>query len=99
MAHRDYEGSEYGGKPGIIQPGVDRVEAAAAAAGYGHESTMERAVDRDGVRDAAMIMRRAGLKEANGIVAERVVDSEGVVTNVPYSEERAREDYLNGENY
>lgn len=93
-------GSEYGGEPGIIQPDLSRVDPEAAAAGLYHDSTMEGAADRRGVREAAMIMRRAGLKEANGIPATIVVDPEtGARTITPYSEEQAREDYLNGDNY
>lgn len=91
--------SEYGGGPGMIQPGVDGVPAAAAAAGLGHESDMARVVDREGVSEAAMIMRRAGLKEANGITAESVRQEDGTFLHTPYSEERAREDYINGNNY
>lgn len=92
--------SEYGGAPGVVQPGLDRVDPAAAAAGLGHESTAERAADRRGVRDAAMIMRRAGLKEARGVrMNERRNPETGVRENDPYTEEQAREDYISGNNY
>lgn len=91
--------SEYGGAPGIVQPGVDRVDPAASAAGLGHESTAERAADRRGVRDEAMIIRRAGLKEANGLrLNTRVNPETGVTENDPYTEEQAREDYISGNN-
>lgn len=93
------QGSEYGGKPGIIQPGLDGVDADAARAGLGHESTAERAADRDGVRDAAMVLRRAGLKEARGVPQEtRINPDTGVAEFDPYTEERARDDYINGRN-
>lgn len=93
------EHSEYGGAPGIIQPDVSRVDPKAAAAGLGHESTAERAADRRGVRDAAMILRRAGLKGARGVPAETIIDPDtGVASFTPYSEERAREDYISGNN-
>jgi hypothetical protein len=92
--------SEYGGAPGIIQPDVSRVHPDAAAAGLGHESTEDRAADRRGVRDAAMIVRRAGIKEANGQrLNERRNPDTGVRENDPYTEEQAREDYITGNNY
>lgn len=93
------QGSEYGGKPGIIQPDLSRVDPEAAAAGLYHDSTQEGAADRRGVRDAAMVVRRAGLKAARGVVASTTVDPDsGLTTTTPYSEEQAREDYLNGNN-
>jgi hypothetical protein len=92
-------GSEYGGAPGIIQPDLSRVDPEAAAAGLYHDSTAEGAADRRGVRDAAMILRRAGIKDARGVPAEITFDADGVRTVTPYSEEQAREDYLNGNNY
>lgn len=92
-------GSEYGGVPGIIQPDITRVDPEAAAAGLAHESTADRAADRRGVRDAAMVLRRAGLKGAQGVVASASFDEAGNYITEPYSEERAREDYLNGNNY
>ena len=92
-------GSEYGGAPGIIQPDITRGDPGAAAAGLAHNSTAEGAVDRRGVRDAAMVLRRAGIKGAKGEVAETVIDPDsGVYSFTPYSEERAREDYLDGNN-
>lgn len=93
-------GSEYGGMPGIIQPDLSRVDPEAAAAGLSHNSTAEGAADRRGVRDAAMVLRRAGLKDARGVVASSVTDPDtGLTTTTPYSEEQAREDYLDGNNY
>jgi hypothetical protein len=93
------EGSEFGGQPHIIQPGVDGVDPDAAAAGLGHESTEDRAVDRRGVRDAAMVVRRAGLKEARGVPAAVTTDpTTGVTTYTQYDEERARDDLINGRN-
>lgn len=92
-------GSEYGGMPGIIQPDLSRVDPEAAAAGLVHDSTQEGA-DRRAVRDAAMVMRRAGLKDARGVVGSSVTDPDtGLTTTTPYSEEQAREDYLDGNNY
>lgn len=92
-------GSEYGGQPGIIQPDVDRADGDAAAAGLGHASDQDRAVDRRGVRDAALVARRAGLMEARGVVAETIIDPEtGVATFVQYDEARAREDLVTGQN-
>lgn len=100
MANRGTH-SEFGGAPGIIQPGVDGdIPVEAAAGGYGHDSTVGGAVDRRGVRDAALVARRAGLKDARGILADQIVDPDtGEVTNVAYSEELAREDLTTGNNY
>lgn len=93
-------GSEYGGQPGIIQPdiGDPGLDLEAAAAGLGHAADEARAADRRGVRDAAMVLRRAGLMEVNGVVGERITDSEGNVTFVAYDEAKAREDLVNGRN-
>lgn len=91
--------SEYGGEPHIIQPGIEGVPEAAAAAGLGHESVDERAADRRGVRDHAMVIRRAGLKHAQGVPAETIIDpTTGVATFIPYDEERARTDLITGNN-
>lgn len=99
MANRGNH-SEYGGSPGIIQPGLEGVPSDAAAGGYGHDSTAEGAVDRRGVRDAALVARRAGLKDARGVLADQIIDPDtGDVTNIPYSEELAREDLTTGNNY
>lgn len=93
-------GSEYGGKPGMIQPDLSRVDPEAAAAGLYHDSTAEGAVDRRGVRDAAMVLRRAGIKGAKGVPQATEVDPDtGVYSFEPYTEEQAREDYLDGNNY
>lgn len=90
---------EYGGSDGIIQPDVDRAPADAAAAGLGHSSDEARAADRRGVRDAALVVRSAGLAEARGLIAERVVDPEtGVNTFVQYDEALAREEMTTGRN-
>lgn len=86
-------GSEYGGVGGILQPDIDGVDAAAAAVGLGHASDEARAADREGVADAAMVVRRAGLMEARGVVAETIIDPDtGVASFVQYDEARARED-------
>lgn len=98
MANRG-EASEFGGSPGVIQPDITRVPREAAQAGLGHESVDARAADRRGVRDAAMVVRRAGLKAAQGVVASSSIDANGDYVFEPYSEEKAREDYLNGDNY
>lgn len=93
------EGSEYGGQPGVIQPDVDGVDADAAKAGLGHASDESRAADRRGVRDAALVVRRAGIMEARGVPAEVIIDPDtGVHSFVQYDEARAREDLVNGNN-
>lgn len=44
--------------------------------------------------------RRAGIKDAKGVVQETIVDPDtGDITVVPYDEERAREDLTTGNNY
>jgi hypothetical protein len=87
--------SEFGGEPGIIQPDIDGVPEAAAAAGLGHASDENRAADRRGVRDAAMVVRRAGMREAAGKVVETITDPEtGVASFVQYDEATAREDLV-----
>ena len=94
------EGSEYGGQAGIIQPDLDRVDADAARAGLGHASDDTRAADRRGVRDADMVVRRAGLMEARGVPAETTVDPDtGVYSFIQYDEERARQDLVQGDNW
>lgn len=96
------EFSEYGGSPGVVQPdiGDEGLPDEAAAGGLGHPSTEGRSVDRQGVDDAAMIYRRAALQEANGVMAETIIDPDtGVATFVHYDEERARRDYVDGKNY
>lgn len=88
------EFSEYGGEGGLIQPdlGDPRLPPAAQEAGLGHSSEEARAADRKGVRDAAMVVRSAGLAEARGEVVETVIDEEtGVATYVQYDEAAARE--------
>lgn len=94
------EASEYGGVPGIIQPDVDRVpDARAAQAGLGHPYGEDRAVDREGVSEAAMVLRRAALMEARGVPRETIIDPEtGVPSFVQYSEQDAYEDYVTGKN-
>ena len=87
--------SEYGGSEGIIQPdlGDDRLPDDAAAAGLGHASVEGRAADRKGVRDAAMVVRVAGMREAQGEVAETIIDPDtGVASFVQYDEQIAREE-------
>ena len=94
--------SEYGGSEGVIQPDIGdaTLPDEAAAAGLGHPSTEGRAVDNQGVADADMIYRRQALQEANGVMAETIIDPvTGVATFVHYDEARAREDYVNGENH
>lgn len=93
--------SEYSGEPGLIQPDVGDglLPEDAEAAGYGHPSVEGRAVDRRGVRDAAMIVRYAGMKEAHGEVAETIIDPDtGVASFVQYDETIAREELIRGEN-
>lgn len=92
-------GSEYGGMPGMIQPGLEGVDPEAAAVGLRHDSTQEGAADRHGVRDAAMIVRRAGMKEARGVPATAVFDVESNrMIFTQYDEELARDDLINGRN-
>jgi hypothetical protein len=93
--------SEYGGSPHILQPdlGDPELPADAAGAGLGHSSSEARAADRKGVRDAAMVVRYAGMKEAHGEVAETVIDEDtGVASFVQYDEETARRELVAGEN-
>lgn len=93
--------SEYGGSPHLIQPdlGDPSLPADAAAVGLGHSANEGRAADRNGVRDAAMVVRYAGMREAKGVVAETVVDPDtGVSSFVQYDEETARQELVNGEN-
>jgi hypothetical protein len=94
------DATEYGGSPGIIQPdiGDPRLPDEAAAAGLGHATEEGRAADRKGVRDAAMIVRRAGMAEAHGLVAETVIDPDtGVASFVNYDEDITRQRMADGE--
>jgi hypothetical protein len=94
--------SEYGGNEGILQPDVGdpTLPAAAGSAGLGHGATSSRAANQDGVRDAAMVLRRAGLKEAKGVPLTTTVDPDtGVYTFEQYTEEQARLDYVEGNNW
>lgn len=91
-------GSEFGGVGGIIQPDIDGVDPEAAAVGLGHASDENRAADRRGVRDAAMVVRHAGLAEARGRVVETVVDPEtGVASFVQYDEAASRAELTTGD--
>lgn len=86
--------SEFGGSGGLIQPdlGDPRLPPEAQEAGLGHASEEARAADRRGVRDAAMVIRSAGMAEAAGLVVETVIDEEtGVASFVQYDEATARE--------
>lgn len=87
-------GSEYGGEPGIIQPDITRVDADAAAVGLGHATDEANAADNRGVRDAAMIVRKAGMAEAQGRVQGYVTDPDtGISTPLAeYDEETIREE-------
>ena len=96
----DEDVSEYGGSPHLIQPdiGDDGLPAAAAAAGLGHAATEARAADRRGVRDAAMVVRYAGMREAKGVPQSTIIDEEtGVASFVQYDEQTARQDLVTGE--
>lgn len=76
--------SEYGGEGGIIQSHPDHGEA------------LDNLANRKAVREAAMIERRAGIMEANGILKhyEEIRNPDGTFTIVkePYDLEQARED-------
>ncbi len=73
--------SEYGGKGGILQRAVD-----------GHSSEAETAVDRQGVKEAAMVARRAGRLDGYAAVTEVVNAATGGIDIfiVPYTEAQAR---------
>lgn len=84
-------GSEYGGRPGIIQgPEGDVTEKGNAAPGHDW---------REDPHEAAMVMRRAGKKEAAGIPQEIQYDADGNrIAVIPYDEDRAAQDYIDGTN-
>ena len=82
MAVGDRPGeSEYGGKGGILQRAED-----------GHSSFADTAADNKGVKEAAMVMRRAGRMDPYGQRTEVWnPDRRGIdIEYVPYSEEQAR---------
>lgn len=82
MALQDRPGeSEYGGKGGILQREED-----------GHSSFAETAADRQGVKEAAMVLRRAGRMDGYAKVTETWnPDRRGIDIEIePYSEEQAR---------
>lgn len=73
--------SEYGGKGGILQRAED-----------GHSSRAESAADRKGVKEAAMVLRRAGRRDGEAKVTEAWnPERRGVDIFVePYTEDQAR---------
>jgi hypothetical protein len=82
MAKKDRPGeSEFGGKGGILQRTED-----------GHSSFADTAADSDGVREAAMVVRRAGRMDGYAEFKEtRNPDTKMIdIEVVPYSEEQAR---------
>jgi hypothetical protein len=90
MASTD-KGSEYGGKPGILQgPEGDVTDLGTSAPGHTELRPEEM------LRNAGRAMH----KEASGIPAEVVYDDNGNrVGVIPYDENRAAQDYIEGQNY
>lgn len=84
-------GSEYGGKPHILQDRVgDTTDRGTVAPG--HEELTPNEMLRNG--------NRAGTKEAGGVPFEILYDEDGLpMGTVPYSEEQARIDYETGTNF
>lgn len=72
--------SEFGGKGGILQRAQD-----------GHSSFAESAADRHGVKEAAMVLRRAGRLDGYAKFEETYTPGEGIIITItPYTEEQAR---------
>lgn len=86
MALADRPGeSEFGGVGGLIQPEL-----------RGHPSRADVAVDRQGVDDAAMVLRVWARRESDGLVKSdtEVRNDDGTITRivVQYSEEDVRQE-------
>ena len=84
-------GSEYGGVPGIIQPGETQTTDLGTSAPGHNDLTPE---------ELLRIGNRAGRKEAAGVSASVVLNENGaVVSRVAYSEDQALADYREGNNF
>jgi hypothetical protein len=98
MAKAEVGPSEFGGYGGLIQPEVIPGLSDGGNVIPGHSSRADTAADRRGVRDAAMVLRTAGWREAHGetLGPTGALDSQGFEVHEHYGEEDVRQELTGG---